>query len=407
MKKVLFVINTMGRGGAERCLLHMINAMHDNWQAEEYCFALFSVLNKGELFTEVPEYVRIMNENPNEESVFDGKARKGFAKRILQGALQNGYVFRNLGSLCRLFFWQLKNKKISVKKLCWKLISDTAEPIEEEYDLVVGYLQGAATYYAIDRVKAAKKILFVHNDFAASGNCPWWDQPYYEKADKIYCVSQNATSKLKEIYPSCKEKIETLYNFANVNWVKERAAQKPADEDYLKIKNKPSDTLCLMTAARLEPHKAFDKAIQAMACLKRMGVKAVWYVLGDGSLRKQLQKEIEEQDVAECFFLLGQKDNPYPYLAACDIYVQETLYEGFCTSITEAVILGKRVVASDCDGNKEQLAYYNTGILTPLEPEAIAKGILQAASMEPGNVDVSMIQEKSLEQLKLDMEGNA
>jgi hypothetical protein len=82
------------------------------------------------------------------------------------------------------------------------------------------------------------------------------------------------------------------------------------------------------------------------------------------------------------------------------------LYEGFCTSITEAVILEKRVVASDCEGNKEQLSYYNTGMLTPLEPEAIAQGIVQAMSIKPSKVDVSILQKKALEQLKQDMEGN-
>ena len=59
-KKVLFVINTMGRAGAERCLLHLLHA----WKEEEYELSLFSVLEQGELFNEVPSHVRILNKAP-------------------------------------------------------------------------------------------------------------------------------------------------------------------------------------------------------------------------------------------------------------------------------------------------------------------------------------------------------
>lgn len=394
-KKVLFVINTMGRAGAERCLLHLLKA----WKDEEYELSLFAVLGRGELFEEVPPHVRILNEAPEVSTVFDGEARRSFVKDILKGMIKKRTFFRQLFPMLRLFIWQMKKKKVDIKKLCWKTVSDTAPRIEEEFDLAVGYLQGAATYYVMDHVKAKRKIVFLHNDYEASGYCPISDRAYYEKADRIYCVSNYISEGLKKVFPSCLDKIETFYNFADADWVKKKAGEGEAPEMV-----KAPGTIYLLTAARLEPVKAFDVAIQTMALMKQKGIKAVWYVLGEGSQRRQLEKEIKEKNVEDCFFLLGQKENPYPYIDACDIYVQETQFEGFCTSITEAVILGRKVVASDCGGNREQLTYYGTGVLTQLTPQAIIEGIEKAWSSTLPEVDVACRQKQELERIKKEAE---
>lgn len=394
-KKVLFVINTMGRAGAERCLLHLLKA----WEDEAYDISLFSVLGRGELFLEVPSFVRVLNESPQAVSVFDHKARKSFAKEILKGLFRRGNLFRNFFSTLRLFGWQVKEKKVNRKWLCWKLVSDAAPLLTEEFDLAVGYIQGAATYYTLDHVKAKRKIVFLHNEYDLSGYCPFMDRPYYEKADRIYCVSNHIAEELKKIFPTCEDKIETFYNFTDPDWIKEKAREGTAPELERQEKG-----LCLLTAARLEYVKAFDVAIQAMALMKQRGMRAVWYVIGEGTLHHQLEKEIKEAGLDDCFFLLGARENPYPYIAACDIYLQETRFEGFCTSITEAVILGKRVVASDCGGNTEQLSYYGTGVLTKLEPEAIVEGIQRAVKEPEAAVDIMCRQRKELERLKREAE---
>ncbi len=396
-KKVLFVINTMGRAGAERCLLHLLHA----WKEEEYELSLFSVLGQGELFNEVPSHVRILNKAPRAASVLDENARKSLGKQIIKGMIRKKIFFRSLPSMLKLFIWQVRNRKLDIKKLCWKPASDIAPVIEEEFDLAVGYLQGAATYYVLDHVNARKKVVFLHNDYNASGYCPVADRNYYEKADRIYCVSGYITQGLKKIFPSCKDKIEVFYNFTDEAWIKEKAGQEKAVEmEPEEETGEDTDTLKLLTAARLEPVKAIDVAIRATSLMKKKGMKVKWYVLGDGSQRRRLEKEIKMQDVCDCFFLLGQRENPYPYMAACDIYVQETRFEGFCTAITEAVVLGKKVVASDCAGNREQLSFYGTGVLTRLTPEAIAEGIEKAWKEEMPRADITSRQAQELLRLK-------
>lgn len=380
-KKILFVINTMGRAGAEKCLLSMLEYM----DREKYDISLFSVINRGELFNLVPDGVKILNENPCTKSVLDKEAKKALAKEILKNGFKKGYFFREAGYLWKTASYQRKHKGIDFKKLFFKLLADHAERQEEEYDLAVAYIQGAATYYVMDHVKAKKKITYLHNEFLDSGYCPKLEQAYYEKADAIYCVSRSIATHLAEIFPGCKDKIDVFYNLLNKEEIIEKSLEKTDDKfsvlEEMKARKKKGEIL-LLTAARLEQVKAYDLAVPALSIVRKQGYNVTWYVLGEGTEREAIEENIREEGLEEHFILLGTRDNPYPYMAACDVYVQATRFEGCCTSISEAVILGKPVIASDCDGNKEQLTRYETGILVGLTKQEIARGIVKAVSDE-------------------------
>ncbi len=378
-KKILFVINTMGRAGAEKCLLSMLKYM----DMERFEISLFSIINRGEMFQYVPKEVRILNEKPCTESVLDKKAKKELAKTIIKNGLYKGYFFKEAGYLWKMAAYQKKHTGLDFKKLFWKLLSDHAKRQEEEFDLAVAYIQGAATYYVMDHVKAKKKIVFLHNEFMDSGYCPALDEPYYEKADGIYCVSKSICGHFAKVYPKLAGKMDVFYNLLDTEEIKEKAARSQ-DMDPLFLKGlkerKEKNQILLLTAARIAPVKAYDLAVPALSLVRKKGYDVKWYVLGEGPETENIKKLIREEGLEDSFVLLGAADNPYPYIAACDIYVQATMYEGCCTSISEAVILQRPVLASDCDGNKEQLNRYETGILVKLTPEAIAEGIIKAAS---------------------------
>lgn len=131
----------------------------------------------------------------------------------------------------------------------------------------------------------------------------------------------------------------------------------------------------LLTVGRLTYQKAYDIAIDAMKLLKDRGCKARWYVLGEGDQRKALEKKIAALQLKEDFVLLGAVENPYPYYAQTDIYVHATRFEGKSIAIQEAQTLGCAVIASDCNGNREQIENGEDGILCPLTPEGIAESI--------------------------------
>lgn len=92
-----------------------------------------------------------------------------------------------------------------------------------------------------------------------------------------------------------------------------------------------------------------------MKILKDHGVKARWYVLGEGELREKLQSQINRLGLQNDFVLLGAKTNPYPYYRQCDLYVHATRFEGKSIAIQEAQTLGCTILVSDSSGNREQV----------------------------------------------------
>ena len=135
------------------------------------------------------------------------------------------------------------------------------------------------------------------------------------------------------------------------------------------------DGIRLLTVARLNKQKAYPTAIEAMKRLKDAGVKARWYVLGDGEERKALEEKIAGLELQRDFLLLGAVDNPYPYFRQTDIYVHATAFEGMSIAIQEAQILGCKIVASDIISNRQQVRDGVDGLLCQLNPEAVADAI--------------------------------
>lgn len=387
-KKILFVINTMGRAGAERCLLNMLNRL----DREKYEVSLFSVINWGELFAEVPESVTVLNRQPQVRSVLDGRAKMALARWILKNGLLGGRFFKDAGYLLRLAAYQCVHGGLDFKKLFWKQLSDCAPRLEERYDLAVAYIQGAATCYVMDHVNAGKKIAFLHNEFLDSGYCPALERANYERAEKIYCVSQSIRDHFAQVYPDLAERMEVFYNLLDCDQIRRDAAR---TEELSPAFTKRPGEIILLTAARLAPVKAYDLAVPALARVRALGYQVKWYVLGDGPEKERIRRLIHKHQLEDAFILLGAVENPYPYIAACDLYVQATRYEGCCTAISEAMVLGKPVLASACSGNVEQLHRYKAGRLVELNMEGIAGGIIWALEC-PDELGVDRIEQREL-----------
>lgn len=95
-------------------------------------------------------------------------------------------------------------------------------------------------------------------------------------------------------------------------------------------------------------------------------------------MRSEVEAEIERYDVADRVILLGTKINPYPYIKNCDIYVQPSFTEGYCTTTVEAKVLCKPIVTTDAPGMREQFVSGENGLIVDaMTPEALAEGIRQ------------------------------
>lgn len=365
-KQLLFVINTLGKAGAEMALLEVLR----NISPEEYDIDLFVLLGQGELITKVPIYVNVLNENYDEISVLSEQGRKLLRNKVLKAFFSNGRFGSKISFLVSNFWDMKRNKNVKMDKLLWRLISDSALRISKEYDLAIAYLEGGATYYVADYVKAKKKAAFVHIDYGRAGYTKKLDQDCYEKIDTIYTVSEEVSEKFLRVYPEHKNKIKVFENIVNQGRIRELAE---ADIDTFG----EYEGLKLLTVGRLTSQKGYEYAIEALKILRNEGVEAKWYILGDGDQYSTLKKEIAKADLNDYFVLLGAVDNPYPYYRDCDIYVHATMFEGKSIAIQEAKTLGCAVVASDRSGNREQIIHEENGLLCKMESEDIARNIIR------------------------------
>ena len=365
-KKVLFVINTLGRAGAEVALLSLFSALDPS----QYELSLYVMMAQGEMKDALPSYVQLRNPYFSTESVLTEAGRRDMMRTVIRKFIQNGQWFGKTCYMLRVLKQMHKKGKIMPDKILWRVVSDGSEQFDETFDLAVAYLEGASTYYVADHVKARQKAAFVHIDYESSGYTPLMDQDCYRYMDRIFTVSDEVKKHFIHCYPQYQKKVAVFHNMLDYKKITSRAKEPGGFNDSY-------DGIRILTVGRLTYQKAYDIAIDAMKIIKDSGCKVRWYVLGEGNEREMLEKKIAQLGLQKDFLLLGAVENPYPYYVQADIYVHATRFEGKSIAIQEAQILGCPVIASDCNGNREQIDNGVDGILCSLKPEAIAQSIKQ------------------------------
>lgn len=365
MKKILFVINTLSRAGAEAALLELLRQM----DSAEYDISLFVLTAQGELLPELPSYVHVLNTAYNSTSVLSRAGRKKLSALVLRSMFKRGTGIRLLPYLFRNLFDMLRRRSVAVDKLLWRVISDGAPRWDTSYDLAVAYIEGGSTYYVADHVNAAQKASFVHIDYGMAGYTRKLDLDCYRKIDKIYVPAEATGQSVLEVYPEYKDKIELFPNILNVPEIRRKSLLAGGfDDGYAGVR--------ILTVCRLTAQKALEISIEAMKLLKDTGRQFRWYILGEGDQRAKLEQKINALGLTEDFILCGAVENPYPYFRQTDLYVHASRFEARSISIREAQILGCAILASDCGGNAENVSDGVDGKLCSLTPESIRDGIL-------------------------------
>lgn len=371
-KKVLFVINSLGRAGAEVAMLEMLRRL-SKYDLE---LSLYVLTGQGEMIGELPDGVKLLNRKFRDCSVHSSKGRRSLTMKVLKSSFSHGSVFRNFGYMMSNFVRMVSIGRIQPDKLLWRLLSDGADVFDEEYDLAVSFLEGGSAYYVCDHVKAKKKAAFIHIDYAGAGYTRELDKDCYLKFDSIFTVSGEVRDHFLEYYPECTASTGIFHNMLDEERIHRLSLEDGGfGDDFEGIR--------ILTVGRLMYQKGFDIAIEAMKLIKNAGCPARWYVVGEGDLRGSLEKQIASLGLQEDFILLGARENPYPFYRQTDIYAHLTRFEGKSIAIQEAQILGKPIVASDCIGNREQIESGVDGILCELKPEAMKDAILQFVN-DPG-----------------------
>lgn len=364
MKKILFVINTLGMAGAEKALIEMIKRL----DTEKYKVSLFVLMNQGELRNELPPGVEFLNSKFDDCPIHGEEGKRHLKNHVITTLLKKGTIFKCLPYMLIEGIRMIFRGKIRPDKLLWRAMAVGAEHFNEEYDLAVAYIEGGAAYYVRDFVNARRKAGFIHIDYKEAGYTRSLDKDCYCSFDKVFTVSDEVKDVFEIVYPELKERTEVFHNLLDFEGIKKKAELDGGfADDFTGTR--------ILSIGRLNLQKSFEVSIRAMKLLKDAGTVAKWYILGEGDQREFLEKEIEKLDLKEDFILLGNRSNPYPYLKQCDLYVHASKFEGKSIAIQEARILGKPIVVTDCSGNREQIDNGNDGLICDFNSEAIADSI--------------------------------
>ena len=236
----------------------------------------------------------------------------------------------------------------------------------KSYDIAIAYSQmGYSPHYVIDKVEAAKKILFFHHgSYDYSGYRRRLDAAYFKRFDRIATMSRANAEMLSTHFPGISNKISIVGNFINVDNILKLGQEKIAEN--------ASDTPVLTTVARLSPEKGIAKALDAALILKKKGYHFRWTFIGDGPSRNDCEAFISANGLDNECRIAGFKANPYAYIAASDIYVQPSEVESYSLTIREAALFRKTIVATSIPAIEEARDEINGLITTAPTPESLA-----------------------------------
>lgn len=307
---------------------------------------------RGPLMDRVPDGVRILT-IPMKKSIFLDR---------MMGRVIDGRPFAfPVKCICKII-------KICIgkKRFTPFLISKT-RALPGNYDLAVefhGYGKFPTAYTAV-RVKAAKKALLFHD---ASIHWLEYVVSYLDYYDRFYCVSDAVYDRLASMFPEKRDRMEILHNFIDADEIRRKSEEIADISDF-------TGEFRILTIARLEYQKGIDIAIKAAELLKKRGIPFKWYVIGDGRERKKLSAMIRAKGLGDSFILLGIRQNPYPYLKACDLFALTSRFEGYPVTLIEARALCVPILAPDMPCIREQITDNLNGMLTEADPMKIADRI--------------------------------
>ena len=359
-KKLLFVIDSLGIGGAEKSLVTLLNLM-DYTQYEVH---LQTFASGGEFEQLLPKEVRLLPPLPY--FAYSSLAWKSIGRKIRDPKALIAQI-RYSGAI-RLHRLTHAEKAI----VHWLCIRDCIDPVKEYYDAVIAYAQGIPAFYAAEKCMAAKKAVWINVPYNPGERYTSFVKRTLFSFDKVNAVSDTVAEQLRSDYGLPESRMMIIRDILDPGMAR-RMADLPSDAE-----NEMSGPgTKILTVGRLAKMKGHELAVDAAEILRKRGIVFTWYAVGEGAMRAEIESQISGKGLQDRFILLGSRSNPYPYFAACDIYVQPSLYEGFGITLSEAKMFAKPIVTTDFGTAHEQIKDRENGLIVGMTPEAIAEGVIR------------------------------
>lgn len=365
--RIFIAIHYMHLGGAEISLIGLLQAL----DPEKVDVDLFVYSHEGELMKLIPDYVNLLPEN---------KAYSMFERPMVE-LLKKGHW----GVLAARLWSKHKTKQYKKRtqptiecaagmgymgKYVSKVVPDINPGVV--YDLAISFL--TPHNFVRDHVRAKKKICWIHTDYTRIDINAELELPVWDSFDHIVGISNDATKSFINIFPSLSSKTTVIENILSAKFVRHRAKEYTINENELLT---AKDDLTILSIGRFCNAKNYDNVPDITRRIIESGCDVKWYIIGFGGDEALIRQKIAEAGMQDHVIILGKKENPYPYIKACDIYVQPSRYEGKSVTVREAQMLCKPVVVTNYPTAGSQIQDGVDGVIVPLDNKGCAKGIAE------------------------------
>lgn len=364
MKKVLFLCSSYTSGGAERAFVSLLQSL----PLEEMKADIMVLKEEGLFKEQLPKNINQIKAHTTLATTFASIRSHYFWKNA---TIKDIYI--KLSTIITGLFNNTK-KRLNSQQYFWSEVKTAVPKNEIKYDVVISFMNGYCNYYAIDKVEAKRKYLWVHNDYNKIGCNPEYDKTFFEKATGIITISDSCADSLKENFPTLKDKISVIENISPTTLIRNRSKEQITDIDTSTF------DITFISVGRLNQQKGYDMAIEAANILNKKGVNFCWYVIGEGELLKEMKKNIVEKGLEKRFILLGTKSNPYTYIKNADIFVMTSRYEGKSIALDEAKILCKPIVSTKYPSVYDNIEDGINGILVEQDATSIAGALYKLSA---------------------------
>lgn len=251
--------------------------------------------------------------------------------------------------------------------------------IKGGYDVEAAYLEcGSTKIMAGSTNQKALKLAWVHTDLRNWANPDAFaaaTKKYYVRYDFAVCVSESVRKSFEKLYGDTVQ-TATIYNTIDDSEILRKSTE-ALPLDVAKRK------LTIATVGRLSAPKCFIRALAAHKRLLEDGFEHDLWIIGEGEERQKLEAFIQKNALEKSAKLLGFRRNPYNLMHTADLLVCSSIFEGFSTFVTEGLILGRPIVTTDVSGMRELLGENEYGLITANDDDAFYEGVKRMLT-EPG-----------------------
>lgn len=364
MKKIFIIHSNMEIGGAETSLLGLLKSI----DYENYEVHLLLLNPVGELMDMIPKQVRILREYSEYRNLL----------LPIKDVIKNRKIIIAIGRLKGKLRANIENKKLNntgdlcylTKEYSHKYVIKSLPNIKGKYDLGISFID---PHYILEKkVDAKVKLGWLHTDFSRINVNKEEDIKMWNGCDYIVSVSNSCKNAFDNKYPNLKDKSIVIENILSEEFIKKQSQLINVDKEM----DSNTDEIKICSIGRFSEAKNFDNVPNIVSNILKCGYKVKWFLIGYGGDEELIRKKIQEENVIDNVIILGKKDNPYPYINQCDLYVQPSRYEGKAVTVREAQVLNKPVVITKFTTSNSQLKNGIDGIIVPMDNEGCAKGII-------------------------------